>query len=72
MERVLELIRGINESESVSIKSRRVHGMMRYLMKSMDSEWGITGLLRDKLDQWEYEGMSKKKIKEYKTFLESV
>jgi hypothetical protein len=72
MERVLELISSISTSETVTTKNRRVHAMMRYLMKTMDSSWEITGLLQDKVDQWKYEGMSRKKIKEYKTFLDSV
>ena len=72
MEKVLELVRDINESETVATKSRRVHGLMRYLMKTMDSSWDLTDLLIEKVDQWETEGMSKKKVREYQDFLKSM
>ncbi len=72
MEKVLELVRDINESDTVATKSRRVHGLMRYLMTTMDSSWDITDLLVDKVQQWGSEGMSKRKVKEYNAFLKSV
>ena len=72
MEKVLELVRDINESDTVTTKSRRVHGLMRYLMTTMDSSWDITDLLIEKVDQWETEGMSRQKVKEYRTFLKCV
>lgn len=72
MERVLELIEDIHTSETADVKSRRIHGMMRYLMKNMDPSWEITDLLVEKVNQWESEGMSKRKVREYQTFLKSV
>lgn len=72
MEKVIEFTQSINASETVDIKTRRIHGMMRYLMKTMDSSWDITDLLCEKVDQWESEGMSKKKVKEYRSFLKSM
>ena len=72
MEKVIELIRCINASETVDTKTRRIHGMMRYLMKTMDPSWDITDLLHEKVDQWEAEGMSKKKVKEYRSFLKTM
>jgi hypothetical protein len=72
MEKVIELVQRINESGTVDTKMRRVHGMMRYLMETMDPSWDITDLLREKMDQWEAEGMSKKKVGEYRSFLKSM
>ena len=72
MEKVLELIDDINSSETVDMKSRRIHGLMRYLMTTMDSSWELTDLLMNKVRQWESEGMSRRKVKEYHAFLKSV
>lgn len=72
MERVVELIRGINQSETVTTKVRRVHGLMRYLMGNMDPTWELTELLKGKVDQWESEGMSKRKAREYQNFLKTM
>ena len=72
MEKVLELIDGINESPTVDTKIRRVHGLMRYLVANMKPDWGLTDLLHEKVTQWESEGMTRRKVKEYRTFLKSM
>ena len=72
MEKVLELIDGINKSPTIDTKVRRVHRLMRYLMSNMEPDWELTELLREKVTQWETEGMSKRKVKEYQTFLKSM
>ena len=72
MDRVLELIRDINVSPTMDTKSRRIHGLMRYLMINMDSSWDITEILWYKVDQWESEGMSRMKVNQYRAFLKTV
>ena len=72
MDRVLELINDINASYTMDIRTHRVHGLMKYLMKNMKTDWEITDLLMEKVTQWEAEGMSTRKVKEYRSFLKSM